>query len=63
MGGKPTKIQSTEICFETIKDSVRNFRSLTDTQLEYIKKLSVEDKFELFKIYNECMKSFNSISF
>jgi hypothetical protein len=45
--------------YEIIKDDIRNMRELSDLQIEYIKKLSHEDKNELFDIFNKCLKCIN----
>jgi hypothetical protein len=39
--------------FSVIKDTIENFRMLNELQLEYIKNLNNEEKFELIKIYNK----------
>jgi hypothetical protein len=44
-----------------IKDNIRNFRELNKYEMEYIKKLSHEDKNTLFDIYNNCTKLYNDI--
>jgi hypothetical protein len=55
----PSKIFSIDY-YEIIKDDIRNFRPLNKYQLEYIKKLSHEQKNELFDIYNLCTEVFNN---
>ena len=56
----PSKILEIDY-FIIIKDDIRNFRPLNKYQLEYIKKLSHEDKNELFNIYNDCTKAIKDI--
>ena len=41
--------------FKVIKDDILNHKFLNDKQLEYIKNLNNEDKFELIQIYNKMM--------
>lgn len=43
--------------FKIIKDQIVNFRKLTDKQLDYIKNLNNEQKFELIQIYNKVIDS------
>lgn len=43
--------------FKIIKDQIIHFRKLTDKQLDYIKNLNNEQKFELIQIYNKVMDS------
>ena len=38
--------------FNTIKENIINYKKLTDKQLEYIKNLNNEQKFELIQLYN-----------
>ena len=42
--------------FEKIKDDIRNYRKLSDRQLDYIKDLNNNEKFELIEIYNEILQ-------
>jgi hypothetical protein len=42
--------------YDMIKDDIRNYRTLNEYQLKYIKDLDHEDKNELFDIFNECIK-------
>jgi hypothetical protein len=53
----PSKIFNLDY-LNIIKDDIKNFRPLNKYQLEYIKDLSHDYKFELISIYNECMKTF-----
>ena len=39
-----------------LKDDIRNFRPLDNTQLEYIKNLDKDDLFEIIKIYNDATR-------
>jgi hypothetical protein len=41
--------------FQVIKDDILNNRTLTERQLNYIKNLDNEDKFELIEIYNKIL--------
>jgi len=54
---EPSKIFTIDY-LNIIKDDIRNFRPLNKYQLEYIKDLSHECKFDLISIYNDCMKAF-----
>jgi hypothetical protein len=45
--------------YNIIKDDIKNLRALNKYQLDYIKKLSHEDKNELFDIFNSCLASFS----
>ena len=38
-----------------IKDDIINYKKLTYNQLEYIKKMSNEEKFELIELYNKVL--------
>ena len=44
-----------------IKDDIRNFRVLNKYQLEYIRNLSDEDKFEIVCLFNKCIISINDL--
>ena len=46
--------------FKTIKDNIINYKKLTEAQLEYIKKLNNEQKFELIQLYDRIMDFTNS---
>ena len=39
--------------FTVIKDDILSYKTLTQNQIEYIKHLNNEDKFELIQIYNK----------
>jgi hypothetical protein len=39
--------------FTVIKDDIRSYKTLTKQQIEYIKHLNNEDKFEVIQIYNK----------
>ena len=43
--------------FKVIKDDIINYKTLSDRQLNYIKNLNNEEKFELIKIYNRILDS------
>jgi hypothetical protein len=43
--------------FKVIKDNIVNYRTLSDKQLEYIKNLNNDQKFELIQIYNVIMNN------
>ena len=47
--------------YAIIKDDIRNCRVLNKYQLEYIKKLNDESKYELIEIFNQCVKLFNDM--
>lgn len=47
--------------FEIIKDDIRNMRELNEYQMEFINKLSHEEKNKLFHIFNECLHIFQEI--
>ena len=53
----PSKIFNIDY-YEIIKDDIRNIRPLNKYQLEYIKELSDEYKYELINIFNDCIKTF-----
>jgi hypothetical protein len=42
--------------FDIIKSDILNYRQLSESQLEYIKKLNNEEKFELIEIYNQLVR-------
>jgi len=42
--------------FTIIKDNIINYKKLTDTQLEYIKNLNNEKKFELIQLYDNILE-------
>jgi hypothetical protein len=42
--------------FEILKDDIRNNRPLTNSQLEYVKKLHPEEMFQVVEIMNEVIK-------
>ena len=44
-----------------IKDDIRNFRKLNKYQLEYIKRLPDEDKYELILLFDHCFDSIAEI--
>ena len=56
----PSKILNLDY-FEIIKDDIRNYRELNKYQLEYIKEIKDEYKFELIELFNECMQAMNDI--
>lgn len=56
----PSKILKIDY-YEIIKDDIRNFRSLNEYQMDYIKDLSSEYKNELLDIFNDCVKKFNEL--
>jgi hypothetical protein len=43
--------------FKIIKDDILQYKKLTDKQLEYIKNLNNQEKFELIEIYNSVLES------
>jgi hypothetical protein len=45
--------------FKVIKDDILNHKFLNDKQLEYIKNLNNQDKFELIQIYNKLINVTN----
>jgi hypothetical protein len=47
--------------FNIIKDDIRNYRSLNDYQIEYLRNISEDQKIELFKIFNSVLKNMNEI--
>jgi len=47
--------------FELVKNDMRNFRKLTDLQLNYIEQLSPAQIKEMFIIYNQCIELVNEI--
>ena len=49
---KPSKMFTIDY-LEIIKDDIKNFRVLNEYQLEYIKDLTHDQKFELVSIYND----------
>jgi len=56
----PSKIFNIDY-YTIIKDDIKNLRVLNKYQLDYIKKLSHEDKNELFDIFNSCLSSFSEL--
>ena len=51
------KVMKDDDVFEIIKDDITKYKRLTDKQLEYIKTLDNDKKFELIEIYNKfCRK-------
>jgi hypothetical protein len=42
--------------FKVIKDDILNYKKLTDRQLEYIKNLNNEEKFELIQLYDKMIE-------
>jgi hypothetical protein len=42
--------------FKVIKDDIINYKKLTDRQLEYIKNLNNEEKFELIQLYDKMIE-------
>lgn len=56
----PSKILDIDF-YAIIKDDIRNCRVLNKYQLEYIKKLNDESKYELIEIFNQCVKLFNDM--
>ena len=58
----PSKIFNIDY-FEIIKDDIRNYRELNKYQLEYIKEINDECKYELIELFNQCIKSINEIIF
>ena len=56
----PSKIFKIDF-FEIIKDDIRNYRELNKYQMEYIKEIKNEYKYELIELYNQCIKSINEI--
>jgi len=48
--------------YEIIKDDIKNYRILNKYQLEYIKEIKDEYKYELIEIFNHCIKIFNELS-
>jgi hypothetical protein len=47
--------------YKIIKNNIKNLIILDDYQLEYIKKLSHEDKNEIFDIFNNAINSINTL--
>ena len=47
--------------YELVKHDIRNCKILSESQLEYIKKIPNNLKNELLVIYNECMITINEI--
>ena len=56
----PSKILNIDF-YEIIKDDIRNCRILNKHQLEYIKEIQDEYKYELIEIFNDCVRMFNDI--
>jgi hypothetical protein len=56
----PSKILNIDY-FEIIKDDIRNCRELNKYQLEYIKEIKDEYKYELISLFNQCIKAMNDI--
>ena len=56
----PSKIFHVDF-FEIIKDDIRNCRSLNNYQMEYIKEIKDEYKYELIKLFNECLNVYKNI--
>jgi len=52
----PSKILNIDF-FEIIKDDIRNYRPLNNYQLEYIKEIKDEYKYELIELFNICFRS------
>jgi hypothetical protein len=42
--------------FKVIKDDIINYKKLTERQLEYIKNLNNEEKFELIQLYDKMIE-------
>lgn len=47
--------------FDVVKDDIRNIRKLNKYQLEYIKKLSHDEKFEIINLMNETITTVSEI--
>lgn len=47
--------------FDVIKDDIRNIRKLNKYQLEYIKNLSHDEKFEIINLMNETIITVSEI--
>jgi hypothetical protein len=43
--------------FKIIKDDIINYKKLTDKQLDYIKNLNNQEKYELIEIYNKVLET------
>ena len=56
----PSKILDIDF-YEIIKDDIRNCRILNNYQLEYIKQIHDEYKYELIEIFNDCVKMLTTI--
>ena len=56
----PQKILDLDF-YQIIKDDIRNYRPLNEYQLEYLQKLTEEQKIELLKICNNVLKNVNDI--
>jgi len=54
----PSKIFDVDY-FNIIKDDIRNYRTLNEYQMKYIKELPDECKNELFDLFNDCIKIAN----
>lgn len=42
--------------FKIIKDDIINYKTLSNQQLDYIKNMNNEEKFELIQLYNKLLK-------
>lgn len=56
----PSKILEIDF-YEIIKDDIRNFRALNKYQLEYIKEIKDEYKFELIEMLNKSIKDLTEV--
>ena len=53
---KMSRIKSTSIDYLTIiMDDIRNYRTLNKLKLDYVSKLSHEQKQTIIEVFNECM--------
>lgn len=57
----PSKILNINY-YDIIKDDIRNYRVLKKNQLEYIKKLPSECKYQLIDIFNDCLRIINQFT-
>jgi hypothetical protein len=57
---QPLKILDVDF-FEIIKDDIRNCRTLNKYQMEYIKEIKDEYKYELIELFNECLNIYKNM--
>jgi hypothetical protein len=56
----PSKIFNIDF-FEIIKDDIRNYRELNKYQLEYIKEIKDEYKYEIIVLFNEVTEQLKKV--